>query len=64
MLDGVDGLLNHGNESSGRTRVEDQSPDEAASFRMRDVLDREAIDKIEPCTAPSYGRRPSSASAC
>jgi hypothetical protein len=47
MLDGVDGLLNHGNESSGRAGVEDQSPDEAASFRMRDVLDREVIDKIE-----------------
>jgi hypothetical protein len=47
MLDGVDGLLNHGSESSGRAGVEDQSPDEAASFRMRDVLDREAIDKIE-----------------
>jgi hypothetical protein len=47
MLDGVDGLLNHGSESSGRAGVEDQSPNEAASFRMRDVLDREAIDKIE-----------------
>jgi hypothetical protein len=47
MLDGVDGLLDHGNESSGGTGVDDQTPDDAASFRMRDVLDREVIDKIE-----------------
>ena len=43
----VDGLLNEGNESSGRTGVEDQAPDDAPSLRMRDVLDRDVVDKIE-----------------